>query len=421
MKKRIFTIILTISILFSTNSYIDVVADTLQKQLEQQNKDLKETQSNLSDAQSLVNKINSKIEMLDYQIETTMYEIEDLNTKITETEKNIKNAEDKIVETENEIDEEIKLYNDRMVAMYISGNSGYLGVLLGAENLNDLYSKVQTIITLTNLDKEIISSLTEKIKEIEEAKILLQNEKEQLAADKIEVNNKMSKLTADQEEQKGYIVEARAQVSLYESEFSENKDKINETMDLIELAKAKAKEEEEKKKAEETARIEAEKKAAEAKALAEAQKSTSEKTSTNTSSGSTNEVEKETVAASTTPSISSNAIVAYASNFLGRDYVWGATGPNYFDCSGLTQYVYKHFGINIPRVSRDQARAGTYVAKTDLQAGDLVFFAYSNGVVHHVGIYIGNDSFIHAPQTGDVVKISLLSSRSDYYTARRYK
>jgi cell wall-associated NlpC family hydrolase len=105
---------------------------------------------------------------------------------------------------------------------------------------------------------------------------------------------------------------------------------------------------------------------------------------------------------------------------LGCKYSWGATGPKYFDCSGLTQYVYKHFGINIPRVSRDQARAGTYVEKSDLQPGDLVFFAYSSGVVHHVGIYIGNGSFIHAPQTGDVVKITLLSSRSDYYTARRY-
>ncbi|MPN32270.1 hypothetical protein SDC9_179748 [bioreactor metagenome] len=119
-----------------------------------------------------------------------------------------------------------------------------------------------------------------------------------------------------------------------------------------------------------------------------------------------------------TSSASSDEIVVYASKFLGTPYVWGANGPNSFDCSGFTKYVYAKNGIGLPRVSRDQAQTGTYVSRGDLEAGDLVFFG---SPTHHVGIYVGNDSYIHAPRTGDVVKISSLSSRSDFTHGRRVK
>ena len=103
---------------------------------------------------------------------------------------------------------------------------------------------------------------------------------------------------------------------------------------------------------------------------------------------------------------------------MGKPYRWGATGPNSFDCSGLMQYAFKNgAGISLPRVSRDQANVGKKVSKAELQPGDLVFFA-KGGRIHHVGMYLGNDQYIHAPQTGDVVKISKLSSRT-LYTARR--
>lgn len=118
---------------------------------------------------------------------------------------------------------------------------------------------------------------------------------------------------------------------------------------------------------------------------------------------------------------SQDAVVAYASNFLGTKYVWGGTSPSPgFDCSGFTQYVYRHFGIELPRVSYDQVNVGTSVARDQLQPGDLVFFKKGGQPVHHVGIYVGNNCYMHAPQTGDVVKISPLT-RSDYYGARRVR
>lgn len=111
-------------------------------------------------------------------------------------------------------------------------------------------------------------------------------------------------------------------------------------------------------------------------------------------------------------------VISVAKAQMGKPYRWGATGPSSFDCSGLMQYAYKNgAGVSLPRVSRDQATVGKKVSKAELQPGDLVFFA-KGGRIHHVGMYLGNDQYIHAPQTGDVVKISKLSSRT-LYTARR--
>jgi len=114
---------------------------------------------------------------------------------------------------------------------------------------------------------------------------------------------------------------------------------------------------------------------------------------------------------------SGSSIVSYAESKLGCDYVYGATGPNTFDCSGLVQWAHKKAGINVPRVSRDQASSGQAVSYNNLQPGDCVFFG---SPVRHAGIYVGNGQYIHAPQTGDVVKYSKLSSRKDFNCARRY-
>lgn len=119
-------------------------------------------------------------------------------------------------------------------------------------------------------------------------------------------------------------------------------------------------------------------------------------------------------------SIGSN-VVEYAKKFLGKPYVYGGNGPNSFDCSGFTKYVYKNFGINIERTSYSQLNNGYYVSKDALQPGDIVFFKQGSSV-DHVGIYVGNGQMIHASSPGDVVKYDSITSgyyNKYYYSARR--
>ena len=116
-------------------------------------------------------------------------------------------------------------------------------------------------------------------------------------------------------------------------------------------------------------------------------------------------------------------LVDLAQSKLGCKYVWGATGPNTFDCSGLMLWCHKQLGISIPRTSLEQSRSGKAVNKSDLQVGDLVFFKTTSAPVGHVGMYIGNGQFVHAPNKNKPVKIDSLSSSyysSRYVNARRY-
>ncbi|MET7612586.1 NlpC/P60 family protein [Streptomyces seoulensis] len=98
-----------------------------------------------------------------------------------------------------------------------------------------------------------------------------------------------------------------------------------------------------------------------------------------------------------------SAAVAYAYRKLGSPYVWGATGPNAFDCSGLIQAAYRSAGISLPRTTYAQINAGRRVSRSQLQPGDLVFF-YSG--VSHVGIYVGNGRMIHAPNPSAPVRVA---------------
>ena len=125
------------------------------------------------------------------------------------------------------------------------------------------------------------------------------------------------------------------------------------------------------------------------------------------------------------PSSFGEELVAYAKNYIGKPYVYGGSGPNSFDCSGFTMFVYNHFGYSLPHGATSQSKYGTYVSKENLQPGDLVFFLDFETMdgIGHVGIYVGGGDFIHASSgSAHAVTISNINSgsyASRYYTARR--
>jgi cell wall-associated NlpC family hydrolase len=112
------------------------------------------------------------------------------------------------------------------------------------------------------------------------------------------------------------------------------------------------------------------------------------------------------------PPVSASPLAAAALDFarqqLGKPYVWGATGPGAYDCSGLTGAAYRAAGLSLPRTSREQWYAGPHVALADLEPGDLLFWGYdpaNPATIHHVALYAGNGMMVAAPHSGDVVKV----------------
>jgi peptidoglycan DL-endopeptidase CwlO len=121
------------------------------------------------------------------------------------------------------------------------------------------------------------------------------------------------------------------------------------------------------------------------------------------------------------PSGAAGRAVAFARSQLGKPYVWGASGPSSYDCSGLMMAAYRRAGVWLPRVSRAQWHAGTRVGLGDLAPGDLVFFAYNRGnpgSIHHVGMYVGGGAMVEAPYSGARVRIASIGRR-DYIGAVR--
>ncbi|MGH4117786.1 NlpC/P60 family protein [Clostridium sp.] len=365
MRKKIISLIVTIGL--ATTMSMQVMADPLSDQLKSQKNQLEQQNKAYKQAQNNVQDIENSIEKLDFDIEKIYSEVDKTEVKIGNTEKQIEKTTKDIQVAQENIKEEEDLFNKRMRTMYMNGVDSYLEILLDSTGVEDLMSRVDNIKKIVEYDNKVIEKLNnEKIK-IEDQKTALETEKTKLVALKSQNEKKIVSLKVKKEAQHELIVEANKQEQLYSGKITDAQATVNATMKEIQKIRASV-------------------------------------SKYSPSRGSA--------------SISSNAIVAYASNFLGTPYVWAANGPSSFDCSGFTVYVFRHFGVSLTRTTYTQINQGSYVSRGDLQPGDLVFFG--SGTPHHVGIYVGNNSYIHAPQTGDVVKISALT-RSDYLSARRVR
>ena len=133
-------------------------------------------------------------------------------------------------------------------------------------------------------------------------------------------------------------------------------------------------------------------------------------------------IAKNTTSAKKKKSLHKTLLTTVAKTKLGKRYVWGASGlKNTYDCSSFTKYVYRKKGITIPRTSIKQSKHGKYVKRSELKKGDLIFFDTSKkrkGYVNHVGIYLGNNKFIHASSAKRKIVISSLNKK---FYSQRYK
>ncbi|MFA6940420.1 MAG: NlpC/P60 family protein [Clostridiaceae bacterium] len=374
MKKKAISSILAFCLIlaFSVTVYADPISDERAKLQEQQNQ-YNSIDGNIDSNQLSIDKLEQIVEKMDNDISVLSGEISEANTKISSKEKDIANTQEEIDKLVKEIDEKQQLLDTRVRAMYINGNDSYLSFLLDSKGFSDLISRMEFVKKIVTFDKGIIEDLNNSREKIEDKKKVLEKEKSDLVALKSDLEKAKAEISAKKKAQQNNLDSLQAKQSDLEENKADYKKKIAESTKKIEdLIRAMQ---------------------------------------------------------NTTPSRgvlkTGMDIVSYASNFLGIRYVWGANGPNSFDCSGFVTYVFDHFGINLRDypgqrpTTYSQIYHGTYVPRNQLQPGDVIFFGSSNATVHHVAIYCGNDTYIHAPQTGDVIKYSILSYRSDYLTARR--
>lgn len=304
--------------------------------------------------------LETKIQLLDNQIIESIEKAKRLNEEIKRQEASIVQIQNQIKDAEEDFEVHKELYFGRLQAIQEQGTSSFLTyaeILLNSEGFADFIQRTSAIAQFVDYDQEMLEGIREKESELKKKKQSLDHELSSLEKKKEELKIEQASIEL-----------AKKQV---QTELSKTKDKI-------------AKEEEARRRQAEQA---------EAQALLHSPLSTNPSPLV------------PGLNSSISPHASGKAktVISQAQKHLGVPYVWGGATPSGFDCSGLTQYVYRSVGVELPRVSRDQQNTGVQIPTSQVQPGDLVFMGYP---AYHVGIYIGNGKYLHAPQTGDVVKIS---------------
>jgi cell wall-associated NlpC family hydrolase len=259
----------------------------------------------------------------------------------------------------------------RLVSLYVNGGEGNaLEVLLGAESLDDLLNRMDAVERVSSQDSRVLREVKSFRAEVKQRKLRLDR-----------ARTAQARVVAQKNDQRRWI----------EGQLAERQRLLSSIKSEIASLEAAERLRQQRLAAQAQARLSAA--SAERQGYGEDQQAVA--------FGAPSSVE----AFGPAPDARYGGVVGIAMQYLGVPYVWGGASPSGFDCSGFSMYVYAAMGVSLPHHAASQYNMGTPVSKDQLQAGDLVFF---NGL-GHMGIYMGGGQFIHAPHSGDVVKISSLS------------
>lgn len=318
-----------------------------------------------------IEELEMKIQDYDSKVIEAMEKVSTLSRKVVDSEKRVSKLRQDVVEAEKQYEKILELTKDRLVAVQLDNTSSasrIAEVLFSSEGFSDLLHRAYAVSKL--MDASV--SLTEE-----------------LEAKEKELKRKKKKLDAELR----ILKENKDKAVIEENEIKLAKEKVTE-----ELAKVQElKQNEEVRLAQERERL-----------AIELELSLSNSSFTR----GINAPSLATVDVSDVNSEKARTVILEAYEYLGVPYVWGGTTPSGFDCSGLMQYIYKEVGVYLPRVARAQQNYGIIIPLTQIQPGDMVFREYP---ATHVGIYIGDGKVLHAPQTGDVVKIA--TYRESWWTS----
>lgn len=344
--------------------------DAFWESMDAGNEDEAVTRSMLSENEERLIKLSSKIS-------DNMVEQEKL-------EESIKEKEQTIEETEAEIQTKIELHNRRKeqaagqaVSLQTRSQGRLISLfemVINSDGLSDALGRMQAVSTLSEANGRTMELLQEEQIKLEELGEQLKTDKENLEVEKTQLTDIRKELETQKEE-------AEKLQEAMEKKF----EKQEEERARLEAEQARLLEIHEQQ-------LENERKILESLQESDVRTYTS------------NQTALRQLASRKSDPLISQQVVSNALSYMGVPYVWGGSTPSGFDCSGLTQYVFREAGISLPRTAAMQSTQGSRVAFNDLEPGDLLFWG-AEGNSYHVGIYVGGGKMIHAPKPGDSVKI----------------
>lgn len=387
------------------------------------NKEVIENQQKYEELNQKITNIQNEVYQLNMEIDPLVDKINTNKKLIGDIKEEVQNTNKEIETSKVEISEKEEVLGKRLREVYKSGGeSSYLGLLFSSESFSDLISKLDATSRLVNIDKKIVKELVDKKESLDEKVKSLETKSNEIVKVNEETNEALGKFQVKKAEQEKIIADLKVEQDKFDKEYLSTAERklverqlgilnssnsISELQDTIGQLRSIRDNQLKSPTVIEEVNNSIESAKSKIETLQTQQQAASSSNSNSNSSGGSDFVPNRGEGSAT-----GNAIVSYAYQFLGKPYEFGATGPNTFDCSGLTSYVYRNVaGIDISRTTFTQVNQGRAVSRSELQPGDLVF-----PHAGHVGIYVGDGNYIHAPQTGDFVKVSPVTS---FYAARR--
>jgi cell wall-associated NlpC family hydrolase len=357
--------------------------------------DLERERATAAELEAKIDDLNQRISVLDENYNESQLEI-------AQTSANIEDAQRRLDEAAARSESLSEQLRNRAATLYVQASDATPIDALEVENVHEMGSRSKYGAAAAEQDATLIDDLTVARQDLADQQAVLEQQRNDAEAKQDELAKLREQMTDAQSQQEELLGQAKGRIAGLVAEIEAQRRAEEEARARQELERRQR---EEAAKAEESARAKAAADAAKAQASASATTSASKKTS-----GAVDAPAASSGSRTVASSPNAQAAVDAAYGELGKPYKYAGDGPENFDCSGLTSYAWAAAGVSLPHSSRAQYAALPHVSIDALEPGDLVFYG---SPIHHVGIYIGGGQYIHAPQTGDVVKISSIY-RDDY-------